>query len=390
MNICFLASNILYKAPHAGYSHTINVCRNLQKMGNKVIVIFKGEDEKTFVENGLIIILVVNWDHEGSFSLASLLKTPKAIFKLVRICRRFNIELIHERSGLPRGIGVISAKILGIKSVVELNDPYLDELEVNFKIFFRMFRIMMLKLTGAVVTQTPLLKHMISRDIMAEKIKIIPNGADETVFNEHVEKEHVMKKFGFDGSDVIVVFVGAFRPWHGVEKIVELGEEAISAYPRVKFLVVGSGPLFPQVDQEIKKKGLENKIILTGAVPHDQIPAHIAVADIAIAPFNLDKYGVLKKHGFWWCPVKIFEYMAMGKPVVTFDVGMIKHIVPNGVAGLLSPVQDFTSLLNNIKTLVENRVLRDEMGKNGRNRLLKKFTWKKIGTRIYNLYKDLS
>jgi len=74
--------------------------------------------------------------------------------------------------------------------------------------------------------------------------------------------------------------------------------------------------LFDKVQKA--SKGHEN-IILTGAVDYDEVPGIMADSDILIAPFNTRGFEALDEHGFWWCPVKLFEYMASGKPVVSYD-----------------------------------------------------------------------
>ena len=388
-NVCFLASNIPFNAPTAGFSHTLNVCKNLQKEGNNVLIIFGAEKERTFKLDKIRIITVRGWEHEGAFSLKSLLYTPIAILKLVRICIRYKIDIVHERSGLPRGIGIIAARILAIKSVTELNDPFIEEFEIQGLPIFRIYRILMLLLTNKVLTQTPLLKSMISKDVHSNKIVIIPNGADESKFSPLIDGSIIRKKYNIKDSDIVIIFIGAFQPWHGIDKIVYFAENLKDEFPNVKFLVIGSGPFFDRIKHEINEKNLEQKIILTGSVPYEKIPAHLAAADIAIAPFNIDTYPVLKKHGFWWCPVKLFEYSAMEKPVVTVDIGMNKLIVPPGVAGLLSPSQQFDDFLEKLKILIKNPELRKEYGKNGRNIVLQKYTWRVIGNRVYQMYSIL-
>ncbi|MEX2681100.1 MAG: glycosyltransferase family 4 protein [Candidatus Sigynarchaeota archaeon] len=388
-NVCFVASNIPFKAPTAGFSHTINVCKNLQKENDEVTVIFNSDIERTFRFGKLRVITVRGWEHEGGFSIKSLLRTPISILKLILICSRYNIQIIHERSGLPRGIGILAAKFLGIKSVTELNDPYLEELDVKHVFLLRMYRIFMLLLTNKVLTQTPLLKAMISKDVHKEKIKIIPNGADVTAFDSKIDGMPVRNKYNIDKDDIVIIFIGAFQPWHGVDKIPFFAEKLNEEFTNVKFLVIGDGPFYKDIENEIKNKNLEKLIILTGSVPHDEIPSYLAAADIAIAPFNTDTYPVLKKHGFWWCPVKLFEYLAMEKPVITTDQGMNKLIVPDRVAGLLAPPQNFNQFLEHLKTMIKNPELRREYGKNGRKIIIEKYTWRVIGKQIHLMYKTL-
>ena len=387
MNICYFAPNIPYRAPHAGYTHTINVCKKLQEKGNNVLIIFQGEKYREFKEDGLSIITVPTWGHKGSFSIFSMLRLIPILMKLIKICKKYQIDLIHERSGLPRGIGIIAAKVLKIKSITEINTPFIEEYELNLERIFRIWRKFMFKLTDKIITQTTLLKKILSKDVESDKIQIVSNGVDPNSFDPNkIDGTLIRNKYNIQKDTVLIIFVGAFHRWHGVEQIITIAEQLKKEKIDAKFLLVGEGPLFSLIRDEVNKKKLTNNVILTGGIDYSEIPKYLASADIAIAPFSYYSYKPLVKNGFWWCPVKLFEYAAMGKPVVSISAGDIPQIIPHNHAALLSPPNDFNQLINNLKKLINSKELREKLGSNGRQHVIKNFSWTMLAEKIIKMY----
>ena len=119
--------------------------------------------------------------------------------------------------------------------------------------------------------------------------------------------------FARGDGDVIAVFSGAFRAWHGAIHLVE-AIRRLRARGRndIRAVFIGDGPELPRVRHAAA--GLDG-ITLIGAVPHADVPAILASADIGVAPFDVAAHPSLA-HEFHWSPLKIFEYMASGLPVV--------------------------------------------------------------------------
>ena len=112
---------------------------------------------------------------------------------------------------------------------------------------------------------------------------------------------------------MLAVFAGAFRSWHGaVNLALAIKELEKRGRSDVGALFIGDGPELPRVRTEAAGS---NNVIFTGAVPHDRMPACLAAADIGVAPFDLSAHKPLAL-GFYWSPLKIFEYMAAGLPIV--------------------------------------------------------------------------
>jgi glycosyltransferase involved in cell wall biosynthesis len=115
--------------------------------------------------------------------------------------------------------------------------------------------------------------------------------------------------------------------------------------------------------------------VLTGPQPHNRVPLLLALADVGVAPFVPDAYAPLKAFGFYWSPLKVFEYMAMGLPVVTPAIPPLDGIVREGLEGLLYPVGDAAALTAAIRDLAGDAGLRARLGESARARVVAHYSW---------------
>jgi glycosyltransferase involved in cell wall biosynthesis len=114
-------------------------------------------------------------------------------------------------------------------------------------------------------------------------------------------------------------------------------------------------------------------ITFTGPLPHERIPACLAAADIGVAPFDVGAHRPLARE-FYWSPLKIFEYMAAGLPVVTPRLERLAHIVRDGREGVLYDSGNAEGLAQAIERLTDSGE-RDAMGRAARERVVQHFSW---------------
>jgi glycosyltransferase involved in cell wall biosynthesis len=135
-------------------------------------------------------------------------------------------------------------------------------------------------------------------------------------------------------------------------------------------VMIGAGPEANHVRAEAA--GLDS-VVLTGPVTHDRMPACLASADIGVAPFDVAAHPQLRL-GFYWSPLKVFEYMAAGLPVVAPDIDRLRQIVRHEREGLLYDASVPDGLANAIETL-RDRNLRCALGSAARSRAESEFSW---------------
>jgi glycosyltransferase involved in cell wall biosynthesis len=114
-------------------------------------------------------------------------------------------------------------------------------------------------------------------------------------------------------------------------------------------------------------------VIFTGALPHAMLPAALAAADIGVAPFDPMRHAALRL-GFYWSPLKIFEYMAVGLPVVAPALPRLRRLVEHKREGLLYAPRNPRELDRAIAQLGDE-ALRRRMGAAARLRVVRDFSW---------------
>jgi glycosyltransferase involved in cell wall biosynthesis len=186
-------------------------------------------------------------------------------------------------------------------------------------------------------------------------------------------------------GDVVVVFAGAFRAWHGAIHLVK----AIEALRRrgrrhIRAVFAGTGPEQARVRAAA---GALDGLTFLGPLPHEQMPACLAAADIGAAPFDVSAHPPLSL-GFYWSPLKVFEYMASGLPVVAPRIGRLERILSGGdlgtgpagmadvgTAGVLYDADGPTALAGAIEQLADDPARRAALGRAARARAVHEFSW---------------
>jgi glycosyltransferase involved in cell wall biosynthesis len=225
-------------------------------------------------------------------------------------------------------------------------------------------------------------KHVIEQGIAPERVHVLPNGVDPGLFYPAAAEPSGRARLGLAAGPVIG-FVGGLRPWHGVEVLPELLQKLTRGHPTVQMLIAGDGPLRATLKADFQKRRLSNRVRFTGTIPHDQIPAIIRHFDIALAPYPR------LNHDFYFSPLKIFEYMACGIPVVASACGQISELIKSGKTGLLCRPQRVTDLTAACDRLLRNPSLRQRLGQSACKLVHTHYTWDHNARRATDLARSL-
>ena len=165
----------------------------------------------------------------------------------------------------------------------------------------------------------------------SDKISIIPAGVDIEQFNPQVDGASIREKYGVLEDDILLFFMGWIYDFSGMKEVAEslLKNEV----DKIKLMVVGEGDLYELLLRMKSVKDVNGKLILTGKVPFDQIAQYIAAADICLLPAI--KNDIMMNI----VPIKMYEYMAMGKPIIATNLpGIQKEFgSSNGVSYVDKP-----------------------------------------------------
>ncbi len=159
---------------------------------------------------------------------------------------------------------------------------------------------------------------------------VTPNAANISKFSFTAEQRAMARaRWDLDGH-VVCGYLGAFVPWHAIDRFVYQIADHLAAAPHLKLLLVGDGATFPTVEAFVKEHHLERQVILTGRVAHDDVPGLLAAMDMAVLP----------SAGDYTSPVKLFEFMACSVPPVAPDFEPIREVLAEGETGWMFKAND--------------------------------------------------
>ena len=302
---------------------------------------------------------------------------------------KLGIEAVMERYYNFGGEGVRAAHARGIPSVLEVNSPIKDhpgslKSALDRAILFRplaRIRDEMVRKASAIVTPLP---AIVPEDVSGEKVHRVHWGANVERFRPDVAR----KRLPIPDKAKVVVFSGSFRPWHGADLLVRAAVRVLPRDPEAFFLFVGAGPTWDETRLLARKLGIESAVLFTGPVAYDEMPSYLRAARVGVAPYQPSRLGQMKL-GFYWSPLKIFEYMATALPVVSLDVAPLAEIVRQEQEGLLVAEGDEEALAAAIARLLADPARARSMGESGRERVVAHFSWQRHCEQIERILASL-
>lgn len=220
--------------------------------------------------------------------------------------------------------------------------------------------------------------------VAADKIVVNPNGVDVNRFRPGTGGQSVRAEYGIGDDETLVGFTGTFGPWHGVAALAE-AVTMIPAEARMRFLLVGSGSLRGEVERILREGGALSRVVFTGAVAHERVPALLDACDVLVSPHVPLAAGT----EFFGSPTKLFEYMAMGKGIVASRLGQIADVLTDEENALLVEPGDVRQLKQALMRLSASRQLRERLGAAARALCIARYTWAHNAARVLDAYHAL-
>jgi len=237
-----------------------------------------------------------------------------------------------------------------------------------------------------VVVSEYLKKNIVSKHgIDSERVIVTPNAVNKTdfVINKPIQgSKKLQNARDFSKNSIVIGFVGVFVPWHGLDFLIDLFLKLLNeknSRLSLKLMLVGDGPTKEQILLLLEQLKLTESVFFTGMIPHAEVKNYIDLFDIAIMP-DSNPFG---------SPMKIFEYMAMGKTVVAPDYEPISDVITHEYNGMLFKKKNSEDCLKVMNRLILSKDLRTKIGKNARQDVFEQHTWDKNVDIILNKYQNI-
>ena len=279
--------------------------------------------------------------------------------RLVALHRTWPFDMIYERYALWSTAGVCAGRRLGVPVVVEVNAPLVSE-QAEYRALVlsdeaRAIEAEVFRCADALaVVSDELAAYVTQRGAVADRVHVIRNAVDTARFHPQVPKARVPS---IPDDAFVVGFSGSLKAWHGLDTLLPAFRAFRDHVPSAHLLVVGEGPRKPWVEGYAAGAGLEDAITLTGWVGHDDLPGLIARMDVATAPYPAAE-------GHYFSPLKLYEYLALGRPIVASRIGQTAQVLDGTDTAMLVPPGDPVALTEALLRLANDRALAARLARN--------------------------
>lgn len=308
----------------------------------------------------------------------------RAKMQLDDAVQKFKPDLIYERANYIQLSGVEVAHNRSIPHILEVNAPFVEERNffsdtrslVGNKIAYR--ERQQLLQTGIVVTVSTALKNYFieKTNIDQNKFLVLPNAINpESISVSSENQKRIRERYDLGGK-VVIGFVGSIFEWHGIDKLIRVFSKIDDK--ETKLLIVGFGEILDDLKELASHSTRSSDIIFTNKVDRCEIFDFIEVMTICVMP-NSNWYG---------SPVKIFEYGAMGKPVLGPSTGPVKEVIDEGKTGILVD-SDEESIRLGLKKMLDNDSKSREMGRTFQKKVFEELTWESNAKKVLKKIRSL-
>ena len=363
MRILYVASDQRVPGRTGGSVHVLEVARGLAARGHEVHAVVHRAPELPALESSDGVV----WHRIGWWPPQRLFRF-RALATVTRIATAARPDVVMERYYNFGGEGVRAASRLGLPALLEVNSPVVDHpgslkgLLDGLLLLrpLRRYREALCRKTAALVSPLPQIVPEFARD----KTTTVTWGANVTAFTPERRSDATRHALGVPDGATAVLFSGSFRPWHGVH-VFEAAARHLRAREDLYFLLVGG----PEDGPATRFRGRR-----LGMLPYERMPEVVAAADVGVAPYDTKRLSQLRL-GFYWSPLKIFEYMASGLPTVTVPVPPLTDIVRAEAEGLFFREGDAVDLAARLVRLAQDGALRRRLGSAARARVVERYSW---------------
>jgi len=292
---------------------------------------------------------------------------------MLRIIKKTRPDLIFARDSF----GALLSALIGFNVFFEVHSPPHGRDKIIYKFLLHLNHVRRIVAISRAL-QDNLLKEY---GIKGKKIIVAPDGVDESWLNMNIDNTESRKQLGYSKSDCVIGYSGSLYQGRGIELIMEVAKRRTSD----KFLIIG-GPDEERERFVIIAKSLElNNFQFIGYIPNSLLPQYLFSCDILLMPYQrkLETANKGPDTSKYMSPLKMFEYLATGKPIIASNLEVIKEILVNERNALLFEPDNISKWCDAIERLKSDSQFACNLGVNARDDV-RRFTWSERSNRILN------
>jgi glycosyltransferase involved in cell wall biosynthesis len=263
---------------------------------------------------------------------------------------------------------------LGLRTIVETHAPASSK-----SWYWRYFnKGVSNRLLGLVTISSGLAESYVATGVPSEKVMVARDGVDIERFDITMTKDVSRQTLNLPVESRIAVYVGHLYDNRGIEEIFAVAEKARD----VLFLLVGGWEKDVMRRREEAKRRKLTNVRIPGFVPNAQVPLYLSASDVLLMPYSQYVNTVR-----WMSPMKMFEYMAAGKPILATDLPPIREVLHDGHNAVLVAPDDSSALLDGLNTLLHDPALMNRVASRAFQDV-QIYTWRKRAERILTFFSN--
>ncbi|HEX5412411.1 MAG TPA: glycosyltransferase family 4 protein [Terriglobia bacterium] len=349
--------------PGGAERQLVTLARALTARGHDctIAALFRGSDLAKDLPEGGIRFQELGAGFQRDFAGAAA--------RVARLVRRGGYDVVQAHlltsciaSGLSRMLAAGPPRVVVLHN---LDYEIYPARNLRQKALRRLHGIALRRLTDGVVAVSESVARHYRSEMAIRRITVIPNsielgGPAETFL---AGREELRRKLGIGEQTALLAYSARMVKQKGHVLLLRALEVLRSRGIAPKLLLVGSGPLEPEIRSAVRNAGLESQVILTGNLAYADALRHIAAADLFVSPSSLEGFGLA-----------IAEAMALGVAVVAVAVGSVPEVVEDGISGLLAPPGSPELLADAVARALADGDLRQRLRRGGVERVQTHFT----------------
>lgn len=341
---------------------------------NYLILSYQYKDSVSYFEEiGVKVFLV---DMKRNISPISDFKSMIDIFKIIK---NIKADIVYSHSTKAGGIARIPAKLCGAKVIYNPHGWAFDmDLSKKKKGLFILIERILGLITNTVVAISDYEKKIaIENNIIRKKdIIVIENAIDLEIENDKFNAEELLLEIGWSKENKIIGIVARISEQKSPKTFIDIAEKVLKKLPEARFIMVGDGEQRTIIEQIIEKKGIKDKIYITGWI--DDVQKYINIFDIALLTSKWEGFGLV-----------IPEYMLLRKPVIASNVGGIANIIENKRNGILIDNLNAEKFAEAILMILKDENIKDTIVDNAYDLVIEKYDFNRVIKEHEKMFKEL-